>query len=326
MGGVLFFDNGNITLEASEFRSNNAKTGGVLHLSLSNITIKGSEFHNNSATDNGGVLLSINGNIIKIHESEFHNNNATNEGGVMLSYSSNITLGGSIFTKNGSPIGAVISFRGSTIQSYNYLLIDDNWAEKYAVIYLSDSKFIGHGSENVMFSSNLGSLVAFNSDITFMGYTRFVNNQPPQTTIANFQEGGAITLLQSNAYFDGVCILEHNFAENGGAILSIESKLYVNRYVAIAHNTATRNGGGVYLTASQLNCERMSTLILFNNTAVQEGEDSMPLAHPSRQLQPQTGSWDTPVQKYILYKMWQRRAVDYHWEPMLSFISSSTKR
>ena len=72
-------------------------------------------------------------------------------------------------------------------------------------------------------------------------------------------------------YFYGECNLEHNHAENGGAIHSTESKLYVNGNVTIAHNTATGNGGGVYLSASELNCQQKSAFILFNNTSLQKG-------------------------------------------------------
>ena len=296
-GGVLDSYGSTITIEESEFQHNSATVGGVLYSFSNNIIIKESEFQHNSVTSEGGVLTSYSSNIIiedsefkfnsvtyyggvvysssstiTIEESRFHSNNATIEGGVLYSSSSTITIGGSIFTENGSPIGAVIySSDNSEIQCHNYLLIDNNWAARYAVIYLSDSQFIGYGSENVMFSSNLGSLVAFNSNITFMGYARFVNNQPPQTTTGDFQEGGAITLFQSNVFLDRTCSLEHNLAENGGAIHSTASKLYVNGDVTVAHNTATRNGGGVYLSTSELNCQQKSTFVLFNNTAAQKG-------------------------------------------------------
>ena len=298
IGGVLHSSLGSITIEASEFRNNNATTGGALFSTISNITIEGSVFQHNSATKYGGVLnfyrhnnitikksefqrnsailrggvMSLHFSNIIIEESEFHNNNATNEGGVLHSFHNNITIGGSIFTKNSSPIGAVIySSVESIIQHHSYLLIDNNWADRYVVIYLSESDFIGHCSENATFSNNLGSLVAFNSEITFMGYARFAKNKPSQTITGDFQEGGAITLFQSSVYFDGVCNLEHNLAETGGAILSTESKLYVNGDVTIAHNAATRNGGGVYFSISELNCEERSTLVIFNNTAVQKG-------------------------------------------------------
>ena len=106
-----------------------------------------------------------------------------------------------------------------------------------------------------MISNNLRSLVAFSSNITFKGYVKFSHNQLSQTTTGNYlQEGGAMTLIQSNLFLDGTCRLEHNRAENGGAILSIEGKLYVTGNVTIAHNTANRNGGGIYLTESEVNC------------------------------------------------------------------------
>ena len=144
-------------------------------------------------------------------------------------------------------------------------------ADRYAVIYIFDSELRGCDPGNVTFSSNLGSLVAFNSNITFIGYVELVNNQLTQTAAGDFQEGGTITLIQSSVSFDGACKLEQNHAENGGAIHSTDSKLYVNGRVTIAHNIATRNGGGVYLSNSELICQQKSTLALFNNTALHKG-------------------------------------------------------
>jgi predicted outer membrane repeat protein len=186
-----------------------------------------------------------------------------------------VIIAGSSFTNNVSPIGAFIfaTFRSMIQHIHSFLLVSNNMADRYAVIYLSDSEFIQFGGDsvNATFSNNLGSLVAFNSNITFTGYATFVNNTPSLTVSGDFQEGGAITLLQSNIYFDGECNLEHNHAENGGAIHSTESKLYVNGDVTIAHNTATGNGGGVYLSTSELNCQPESNFELYNNTAVSKG-------------------------------------------------------
>ena len=128
--------------------------------------------------------------------------------------------------------------------------------------------------------------MAFNSNITFNDNVIFLNNTPLQTTNDNFQVGGAKTLFQSNTFFTGTCRLEHNNAVNGGAILSIESKLYLNGNVTIAYNTAIRNGGGVYLSNSELSCKRGSTLDCSVTLQHIKGEDSMPLAHLSRQFMP----------------------------------------
>ena len=69
-----------------------------------------------------------------------------------------------------------------------------------------NSDFIGHCSGNAMISDNLRSLVAFNSNITFKGEVRFLNNHQPQMTSMNnyFQEGDAMTLVQTNAHLYGI--------------------------------------------------------------------------------------------------------------------------
>ena len=45
----------------------------------------------------------------------------------------------------------------------------------------------------------------------------------------------------------------------------------MNGNVTIAHNTATRNGGGIYLSTSELNCQQKSNFVLFDNTAANKG-------------------------------------------------------
>ena len=270
-GGVLFSISSTITIEGSGLHDNNAWHGGVLYPYISTITTEASEFQDNNAIE-GGVLCSIS-STTTIEGSGFHGNNAIDRGGVLHAAFSNITMAGSNFTNNVSPIGAIIyaTFRSIIQHIHSFLLADNNKADRYAVIYLSNSEIFGDDSGNVTFSNNLGSLVAFNSNITFNGYATFVNNTPSQTVSGDFQEGGAITLFQSNVFFDGVCNLEYNHAENGGAIHSTDSKLYVNGDVTIAHNTATGNGGGVYLSNSELNCQQESALVLLNNIASHKG-------------------------------------------------------
>ena len=269
--GVLSSYFSTVTIKASMFQNNTADQRGVLSSYYSIIIINASMFQNNTA-DEGGVLSSDHSNVT-IEASKFDSNSAAKIGGVLDSYNSTITMWCSNFTENSSPIGAVIYALGGTkLQYCIYLLIDNNSANDNSVIYLFDSEFTGCDSGNVTISNNLGSLVAFNSIVTFSGYAIFVNNQPDphQTAMGDFHEGGALTLFQSNVFFGGKCNLEHNHAENGGAIHSTESKLYVNGNVTIANNAAG-DGGGVYLSTSELNCQQNSTLVLFNNTAAHKG-------------------------------------------------------
>ena len=274
IGGVLWsFNCSTIVIEASEFRHNTAVGGSVLASLNSFITIKASQFDSNKGTGGtigAGVLYFYNrsNNVVKIERSEFNSNSGT----VLYSESSTITLSDCNFTNNSSPVGAVIYANAhTTIQYHNRLLIDDNSANDYAAIYLSQSEFRGNDSGHLTFSNNVGSMLMFNSNITFSGFAKFVNNQPSNITTDDFESGGALALFQSNVFFDGVCYFEHNHAGNGGAIHSTESKLYVNGNVTIAHNTATGNGGGVYLSTSEINCQQESTLMLYNNTAAFRG-------------------------------------------------------
>ena len=279
-GGVLYsISNARITIEACKFDHNSAiRMGGVVLSDTSTITIKKSKFRNNTVSGN-----TINNNIImggivflwksttSIETSEFLTNSGL--GGVLTSYDSTISIGCSNFTKNRSPVGAVIRALRSKITCHSHLLIDNNSVDSFAVIYLFDSQFrVNDSMTNFTFSNNLGSFMAFNSNITFSGFALFVNNKPASFKPSyNFHEGGAITLFQSNVFFDGECNLKQNLANYGGAIYSRESKLCVYGNVTLAHNTATGSGGGIYLSGSELNCQRKSTFILFNNTATRKG-------------------------------------------------------
>jgi predicted outer membrane repeat protein len=268
-GGVLWSFDSTVTIEASKFCDNFSNKGSIFTSINSTIAIEVSEFDGNIGEDGG--ILSLSSSSVMIEGSKFDSNNAVN-GGVLSSTSSTITVGDCNFTNNTSLGGTVIyAVQESRIQCHGCLLIDNNSADDYAVIYLTGSEFrVGNSSGKFTFSNNFGSILAFNSNMTFSGYAEFVNNQPSKIFTA-FQEGGAITLFQSNVFFDGACNLEHNQAENGGAIHSTESKLYVSGNVTIAHNTAIGNGGGVYLSTSELNCQQESTFVLNNNVAVNKG-------------------------------------------------------
>ena len=267
-GGALYSHTGVMTINASCIFSNNKAARGILCAFRSTLIIEASEFHDNVGNISS-LLFSTHSNMT-IEGSVFYRNRAIRFGGVLSFQHSTVTVGNCNFTDNSSPGAAVVfAEENNKIQYHNHLLIDKNLGS--AVIYLSGSELSGNDSGNFTFSNNNGSLVAINSNVNFNGYTKFVNNQPNATT-DTVQEGGAITLFQSNVFIDGNCSLQHNQAENGGAIYSTESRLYVNGDVTIAHNTATGNGGGIYLESnSELNCQQRSIFVLHGNTAVNKG-------------------------------------------------------
>ena len=80
----------------------------------------------------------------------------------------------------------------------------------------------------------MGSVYAFNSNLTFNGYTRFENNvaKAAEGTLT-LQEEGPITRFQSSVIFNGpagVISLLNNQAKRGGAILATESILLVSKW------------------------------------------------------------------------------------------------
>ena len=301
-GGVMDSRYGTTIINSSIFSGNTAYSGGALQSHHSNFTVKESKFHWNTApaTNSSGGALDCHWSRIKIEECEFgynaafaggalladrsnitivrsafHNTTGTNRlgGGALIGHKSNITIDDTMFTNNTSPIGAVIHAYDSKLTQHNSLLIVNNSATRYCVFCLVNSDLYMYG-ENVTISNNLGSLVTFNANVSFNGFVKFENNRPPVTTAdPNFYEfeGGAMTLFQTNVFFGGICNLRHNLAENGAAILSTESKIFVYGEVSIAHNRATRNGGGIYLSNSELNCQRRSTLRFYNNSAIHKG-------------------------------------------------------
>ena len=275
-GGAIFADNSTIVVRNRTMFMNNsaANYGGAICSFSSNMTIEESELLDNIAEEHGGALCSYN-STTAMKSSNFDSNSAGQHGGVLYADNSSVKMSDSDFINNSASVGAVIYAQGNSMLQYQFnLRVVSNSASRYAIIYLTDSEFSGHYSVYAIFSNNLGSLVAFSSNITLMGlYIRFDNNQPLLNTTHDFQEGGAVTLIQSNLiFFHGIYVcFRSNFAENGGAIHSIESKIFVNGHIFIKHNTATRNGGGVFLLNSELNCQRTSIFKLYNNTATYKG-------------------------------------------------------
>ena len=268
---TLKFENCTIIINSSMFSSNVGEYGGPGLVSFARCTVMivASIFHKTT-----GAVLYSNISTVILDTSKFDNN--TRGMATVISYYSPITIQNCNFTNN-NPLVAVITAFSSRIELYGSLLLADNFAYSHPgfTLLLAESEFIKHQPGKLTVSNNLGSMLGVNSNITFFGYVLFINNgdHSPLSQFATdvHNQGGAITLLHSNIFFDGMCNLEHNRADDGGAILSRESKLYVNGDLTIAHNVASRNGAGIYLSNSELIYNDKSTFLLFNNTAKHKG-------------------------------------------------------
>ena len=107
--------------------------------------------------------------------------------GVLDSDGDYITVGGSNFTENISPTGAVIFAEESSIQCHNYLLLRNNTATTIGVIYLHSSEFRVLDSDNVTFSNNLGYIIT-----TLVIWTHKINYYIIIVAIFFMQSKGAV--------------------------------------------------------------------------------------------------------------------------------------
>lgn len=267
IAGSVFSFQGSLSVSNSTFNSNAGRYGGVLFSAFADVTLQG-HFEQNNA-EYGGVLRCFSSNVT-IAESQLHANNAT-FGGVILSFNSSIIVDNSQFSDNNAEVaGSVVVAAVSTIRYFGSILISLNSAGEFGIMYLSECK--GYLLGNVTFASNIGTLLAIYSNITFNGQVVFKNNSQPHTrSSVSFQDGGALSLFQSSAVIDGECTFENNQAEQGGGIHSVDSTLNVRGIVTLALNRVNRNGGGIYLSQSELNCHEKSMLVLIGNVAAQGG-------------------------------------------------------
>ena len=292
-GGVLRSTHSSIIIAASRFTINSASlAGGALYFESSKVSLDSAIVCNdNTAVSEGGALFSLNSTITirmvsAIYASlirylppvgNYNYFNIVTEGVDICmkdEYQTAYHNGVLQIINNNARSGAIYLIDSELyVENSGNLILSNN--ARSGAIYLTNSELYVENSGNLILSNNAGSLMAFNSNITFMGCVVFVNNEPKQSSSITdtFQEGGAMTLFQSNVFFNGNCSLLYNHAEDGGGLLSIESKIYVYGNLTIAHNTASRNGGGVYLLNSELtcNCLQKSTFLLDNNYAGNKG-------------------------------------------------------
>lgn len=89
--------------------------------------------------------------------------------------------------------------------------------------------------------------------------------------IRKIEEGGAVTLFQSQLALLGDTQIAHNKAQMGGAFHATESGMNIRGKLTIANNTAAENGGGIYLYQSELTCTNIGSIKIRWNEANENG-------------------------------------------------------
>ena len=243
--------------------------GGAMYCFSCNVVILNSHFSSNIAISEGGGLFLLNSNLT-INGSEFTKNRADSHGGVLHIYHSRIMLTDNQMIANTAATSAAMTIITCDTISDGFLKIADNLEANISTsVYLQESRFLVRG--NFTFSNNHGSMMVFNTNVTFEGLVIFRNNHQPADS-PNERTGGAITLFQSTITFlSDACIFEDNTAINGGAIHSSQSKLFIEGTIMSVNNSANKNGGSMYLDQSELVCGSRSGLTILNSTAAESG-------------------------------------------------------
>ena len=269
IGGAVHIEDSTASIGGdSSFSNNQAFAGGAVAFFVSNGTIFDGNFSNNFAIA-AGAIYCYNGSA-SIKRGHFSKNLAAHSGGVIYSLLSEIVMDGN-FYENHAVRGAVLYAEECRVQfgSSSSVNITDNSAQVYATLYLAEST--GHFTGIVTMTNNKGTLVIFNSKVTFAASIVFIDCHGVEFISGSVAEGGAITAFQSDVIIDGVCKFYNNFAETGGAVHLTESTLYVNGRMIITNNTALTNGGGMYLYQSEISCQQRGTLIISDNKANENG-------------------------------------------------------
>ena len=213
-GGVIYFREGNFTLENCSFSGNTIGSygGGAVYIYGSNGNITNSKFTGNYANNGGGaVYTSPETNQIKINiiGSSFDDNHATYGGAVYVNTGCNVNLINSNFTANiGSGGGAIYTCSNIEITD---VLFSANNATNGGVVYISNTapKFMNASFTNnhansggVVYVTNYGSVNFYNSS--------FTSNNASMGGVVYIYSGCGATF--DNSSFTG------NYASSGGVV------------------------------------------------------------------------------------------------------------
>ena len=287
-GGIIVVMEGrnhSTFIHNSTFYSNKAdKYGGAVYVSaegfLFAVAIEECSFSNNVAGTFGGAVSVIGYPLMKyiiFNKCHFFGNTAMDSGGAVHT----ITI-----TKNARNFVILSSFennyapKGGAVYAGIITLVirGSNFTANVAdtgVIHCVQSSIEVKGK--VLYSLNKGSLFLFGSTLKFTQGSHFWGEYNYSPTLNNgirsFQEGGVVTVFQSNIYVQpkSNSTFLYNTAGNGGALHAVQSNIFVHGHLHTMSNSATNSGGSIYLYQSQLTCEHQSFLTVLLNKANKTG-------------------------------------------------------
>ena len=204
--------------------------GGAIYCFSCIVVILNSYFSSNIANNEGG-RLSLLSSSLTINGSKFTNNRADSHGGVLHIYHSRMTLADNQMIANTAITGAAMTIITCDTISDGFLKIVDNLEANISTsVHLLESKF--HVRGNFTISNNHGSVMVFNTNVTFEGsLVTFRNNHQAEPVDSPIMKELEVLSLYFKAlaitFMSDACTFEDNTAKNGGAIHSSQSKLFI---------------------------------------------------------------------------------------------------
>ena len=264
--------NNKISITDSLCKENFAEqNGGVIDIqhsegNVGNIIFKNMRFIKNKSKYGGAVICSASAIKILVSECEFISNTAFT-GGALCVTSANVIINGGIMERNHVYVGLIYAVQEASI-SMSGTYIRNTYTAGNPTLYFLNSK--GNFSKLTL-ANNQGLIFALYSTMTFNDIV--INCSPKLTSFhyRTYQDGGAITLIQSETVLRGTCFLNRSYALKGGAISATDSKIHIYGNTTIAYNTAWMYGGGIYLHNSELTCYSQCLLELFKNRGGSNG-------------------------------------------------------
>lgn len=227
-GGAVYSSAGNVLIDSSTFRNNNATYGGAIYTTNTNLKVVNSNFENNHAYKYGGAIASESDSVLTVINSIFNKcYTLTNAGGAIYSKESSLNVRKSNFTSCNATFGAVICDLKSD-SNIDSIFASNNFAD-----YHGGAVYKMYGKINITSSS-------FDSNKALSGGAVFIDNSSEVLIIsskfnANTAEydGGAIyTILNekesvvSNIYTNNKAKNEKNYYKSPGYSLVIGNANY----------------------------------------------------------------------------------------------------
>jgi predicted outer membrane repeat protein len=283
-GGSIVVGNGSISIDTSEFISNQGKFCGALYLYECNAVILNSNFTNNTALEYGGVL-GVNSSSVSMQMNLFHHNGAKQAAGVIYATEQCIVkvLDSQFINNRVYGTGAAFWFYLSSVKveasifSHNMALTNcSSLSSSMSKVVIFNSQFV----HNTAWENGGVLCSKMETDMT-INNCQFTDNKAKQGGVLFMETGSESAIFNTiftkslaqaggvfAAYDSNVTIMDSDFSENqaqfGGVfiLLSLSTLIAVND--TFSENTATL-GGGVFFTNGFCNLYMKEIVFTMNN-------------------------------------------------------------